>query len=84
VLRFMVTGRSGGANVLQLPLHWHRLPIVTRPLVGHAHRAGLSVHVWELNDARSIERALDRGVDGVMTDRPELLKRVLAERGLWH
>jgi glycerophosphoryl diester phosphodiesterase len=42
------------------------------------------MHVWTLNDARSIARALDRGVDGVMTDRPELLKRVLAERGLWH
>lgn len=76
-------GRSGGAAVLQLPLHWHGLPVVTSGVVARAHEAGLAVHVWTLNDATSIAAALDAGVDGVMTDRLELLKEILIERDLW-
>lgn len=88
-LRFAATsilpgkGRAGGAAVLQLPLRWRGWPIITPGLVARAHAAGLAVHVWTLNDAASITAALDAGVDGIMTDRLRLLKKILEERGLW-
>jgi glycerophosphoryl diester phosphodiesterase len=41
------------------------------------------VHVWTVNDAAQMHRLLDLGVDGIMTDRPDVLKAVLEERGTW-
>jgi glycerophosphoryl diester phosphodiesterase len=72
-----------GATTLQLPLCWHGVPVVTRRLVKRAHRAQLAVHVWTLNDRRSMERALDMGVDGIMTDDLRLLKEMLVAHNLW-
>lgn len=89
VLRFFVTSLWPGyrehpeAAVLQLPLRWHGVPVVTPRLVARAHEAGLAVHVWTLNDEPSISTALDAGVDGVMTDNLKLLKKIFLERGLW-
>jgi len=63
-----------------------QLPIsmATAPLLGRAHAAGLQVHVWTVNDPELMTALLDRGVDGLMTDRTELLRDVLVERGEWH
>jgi glycerophosphoryl diester phosphodiesterase len=62
-----------GADCLQVPTHRGRVPIVTERFVAAAHRAQLPVHVWTINDAPTIERLLDLGVDGIMTDRLRLL-----------
>ncbi|HVB42049.1 MAG TPA: glycerophosphodiester phosphodiesterase family protein [Streptosporangiaceae bacterium] len=63
-----------------------QLPIgmATAPLVGRAHRAGLQVHVWTVNDRKLMTSLLDLGVDGIMTDQTELLRDLLIERGQWH
>ena len=53
-------------------------------MVRAAHHAGLQLHVWTLDDEAAIERWLDHGVDGVMTDRPALLRAVLEHRGQWY
>jgi glycerophosphoryl diester phosphodiesterase len=58
--------------------------IATRAFISRAHQLGLQVHVWTLNTRAGIERALDLGADGVMTDEVELLRDILAERGQWH
>lgn len=73
----------GGAAVLQVPLRYRGVALVTPNLIRRAHQIGLAVHVWTLNDRQSIEAALDVGVDGIMTDRLELLKEVLISRDLW-
>jgi glycerophosphoryl diester phosphodiesterase len=39
--------------------------------------------VWTINDATEMHRLFDLGVDGIMTDRPDVLKAVLSERGDW-
>lgn len=77
-------GWTGGASVLQIPFRWRGRALVHPGLVALAHRAGLVVHVWTLNEKAEIEAALDAGVDGVMSDRLELLKETLGSRGLWH
>ena len=44
---------------------------------------GLVVHVWTINDPAEMRRLLDLGVDGLVTDRGDLLKEILVERGGW-
>jgi glycerophosphoryl diester phosphodiesterase len=51
--------------------------------VRRAHERGVAVHVWTINEADEMHRLLDLGVDGIMTDRPTLLRQVLVERGQW-
>lgn len=74
---------AGPAAVVQLPWLPARTALLRRAL-RQAHHEGLALHVWTLNDAGQIRAALDLGVDGIMTDRPALLKAELQHRGLWH
>lgn len=62
-----------GADCLQVPTQRGPLPIVTERFVAVAHRAGLPVHVWTVNDEPTIDRLLDLGVDGIMSDHLRLL-----------
>ena len=66
-----------GADCLQVPTHRGPVPIVTERFVAAAHRAHLPVHVWTINDEPTIERLLDLGVDGIVSDRLGLLLDVL-------
>jgi glycerophosphoryl diester phosphodiesterase len=76
----------GGFDALcaQVPRRWYGARIVDRCFVRAAHRRGLPVHVWTVNEEAEMRRLLDLGVDGLITDRPGLLKAVLEERGEWH
>ena len=68
---------------LQIPVRSGPIPLVTRRTVKAYHRMGLVVHVWTVDQPARMERLLDRGVDGIMTDRPDLLKEVFRKRGIW-
>jgi glycerophosphoryl diester phosphodiesterase len=76
-------GRRLRAPCAQVPTHQGRLPLVTQRFVSTAHRFGVQVHVWTIDDAAEMARLLDLGVDGLMTDRPNVLKDLLVERGEW-
>ncbi len=67
----------------QVPIAAGRLPVVVRRFVGYAHRIGLQVHVWTIDDAPAMHRLLDLGVDGIMTDRVDVLRDVYLSRGVW-
>jgi glycerophosphoryl diester phosphodiesterase len=60
------------------------ISLATAPLIGRAQAAGLAVHVWTVNDAKTMTALLDLGVDGIMTDQIELLREVMISRGQWH
>lgn len=68
---------------LQVPHRVGRFTITTAGLVRRAHAAGKQVHVWTIDDPGEMNLLLERGVDGLMTDRTDILKRVLAQRGQW-
>lgn len=67
----------------QVPVRQGRIPVADAKFVAAAHRIGLAVHVWTVDDADEMRRLLDLGVDGIMTDRPSVLKGVLEARGSW-
>jgi glycerophosphoryl diester phosphodiesterase len=50
--------------------------------VAEAHALGISVIVWTVNDAAQMERMIQLGVDGLITDRPDIARAVMARRGL--
>lgn len=67
-------------RAFQVPEHQGRLRIVSPASIRAAHRLGVQVHVWTINTRPDMERLLDWGVDGIMTDRPDLLAAVLHQR----
>jgi glycerophosphoryl diester phosphodiesterase len=77
------TGRMPrqGADCVQVPLRQGPIPIVTPGFLRAAHRAGLPVHVWTVNDEQVMRDLLDLEVDGIMTDEPRLLRELLVGRG---
>ena len=82
-----LTGRRwrvpASAAAAQVPLRYGRLRVVNRRLVAQAHRLGLQVHVWTIDDPVEMNALLDLGVDGIMTDRVDVLRDVYISRGHW-
>jgi glycerophosphoryl diester phosphodiesterase len=73
----------GRFAALQVPAHRGRFTVATAGLVRRAHAAGKHVHAWTVDDPEEMIRLLERGVDGMMTDRTDILKDVLVGRGQW-
>ena len=86
-----MTARAGAASrvgatvrrpvaAYQLPFNYKLVPI-DRKLVKAIHATGAQLHTWTVNEAADMSRLLDVGVDGIVTDRPDILNDVLRERG---
>ena len=69
------------ADCIQVPQSSNRIRVVDAAFVAAAHRARLQVHVWSVNAEAEMTALLELGVDGIMTDRPSLLRDVLQARG---
>jgi glycerophosphoryl diester phosphodiesterase len=87
--RLLPGGRLAGrltrhrVAALQVPHHRGPFPVVTAGFVRRAHAAGVHVHVWTVDEPAEMAELLDLGVDGLITDRTDLLKDVLVSRGVW-
>ncbi|MCL1841514.1 MAG: glycerophosphodiester phosphodiesterase [Propionibacteriaceae bacterium] len=72
---------------LQIPLVYpvagRQVRVLTEPLVRAAHARGMKVQAWTIDDAATMERLIDQNVDGIVTNRIDVLKQVLVRRGLW-
>jgi glycerophosphoryl diester phosphodiesterase len=69
-----------GPMALQVPTEFAGKPLVTPAFVAHAHRHGVQVHVWTIDEEDEMERLLDLGVDGIVTDFPARMVSLLARR----
>jgi glycerophosphoryl diester phosphodiesterase len=67
---------------LQVPPVYGDTPIITPDFVAAAHRFDLEVHAWTINTSNEIETLLDLGVDGIMTDLPDVAMEVFRRRNL--
>lgn len=89
LLRLVPAGRHvprllrGGGVACQVPVSRLGLPFVSAAFVRRVHASGAQVHVWTVDDRESIEYLLDLGVDGIITDRTDVLREVLVDRGVW-
>ncbi len=85
IVRFLAAARTGlpyrpRADSFQVPVKDRGLTIVNPRTVRAARRLGVPLIVWTINHLAEMEGLLDLGVDGLITDRPDLLRTLLAER----
>lgn len=80
VARRLTPGRP---DALQIPHRQGRLTVASGGLIRRAHANGLQVHVWTIDEPSEMIELLDRGVDGLITDRTDILIDVLRSRGQW-
>jgi len=66
-------------DCLQVPIYHYGIKLVTRRFVKYVQSIGLKIHVWTINDVKTMEKLIDLDVDGIITDRPKLLKEVLSK-----
>lgn len=76
------SGMGGGAcpsgyDLADLPHRMGSFTVVDAAVVAHFHRLGMPVHVWTVDDEEEMRALLALGVDGIVTDRPDVLARVL-------
>ena len=64
----------------QVPERSGRTTVVTRRFVEHAHRANVAVKVWTVDEEADMHRLLDWGVDGLISDRPDVAVAVVSAR----
>ena len=74
---------AGHGDALQVPARHRGVRVVTPVFVEQAHRAGRPLHVWVVDDPAEMSALLDLGVDGLITDRTDVLRDVLTDRGQW-
>ena len=89
--KFVAAAASFGADAVS-PVHGDPqngsvgdpgyVPFTTPELVRAAHRAGMKVIPWTIDDRETIESLMDIGVDGMITDAPDVLRAIMAERHL--
>jgi glycerophosphoryl diester phosphodiesterase len=75
-------------DCMQLPVSHEvgpvNLPVVDKAMIESLHGMGKFIHVWTVDEPAEMERLLDLGVDGLITNRAELLRDVLINRGQWY
>ncbi|MBB3084296.1 glycerophosphodiester phosphodiesterase [Geodermatophilus sabuli] len=71
------------AGCAQVPLQLGGRALVDERFLAAAHARGLQVHVWTVDTEAEAAAMLDLGVDGVMTDRPAMVRELLEKRGQW-
>ena len=67
----------------QVPVSQYGIPIVTKRFIKKVHSLNKLVHVWTIDEKDEMFRLIDLGVDGLMTDKPSVLKKALLARNLF-
>lgn len=79
-----VPGPERHAEAAQVPVVHRSVKVVNERFVNTAHKRGIAVHVWTIDDLETVELLLTLGVDGIITDEPTAVRDMLKARGLAH
>lgn len=82
-VRANAAGALSAVHALQVPVRQGPVTVVSESTVATAHRAGAAVHVWTINEPHEMARLIAMGVDGLVSDRADLLKTYLQSIGRW-
>jgi glycerophosphoryl diester phosphodiesterase len=83
VTRWLAGSVPAEPDCFQVPVRQASINVVTNRSVSRAQKAGRAVHVWTIDDPVEMQRLIDLGVDGIMTDDVLALHRVTKINGLW-
>ena len=64
-------------NCVQIPIYKYAIKLVTNRLIRLSHKLGLKVHVWTINDPNIMQKLIDMDIDGIITDKPKLLREII-------
>ncbi|MBA5729474.1 glycerophosphodiester phosphodiesterase [Aerococcaceae bacterium INB8] len=67
------------SQAFQLPTNQHGLDLTQKNIINGSRQRGIDVYYWTINDEETMRDLIAKGVDGIMTDNPELLEKVLNE-----
>tara|TARA_B100000287_G_scaffold368907_1_gene365456 strand:+ start:916 stop:1671 length:756 start_codon:yes stop_codon:yes gene_type:complete len=67
-------------DCLQIPIYQYGIKLVTSRFIKYIQSMDLKIHVWTINDADTMETLINMGVDGIITDKPSVLKELLRKR----
>jgi glycerophosphoryl diester phosphodiesterase len=84
VARFVAGGPVSRGTVASVPVTHRGIRVLTPRFIARARRRGIAVYAWTIDHRAEMERLLDLGVDGIVSDRPDVLRELLRERGQWH
>lgn len=80
-LRFLcgkLRGHSHSAGLFQVPVSHYGIPLAGRRFIESIHRGGGEINFWTINDTQQMKRLLERGADGIVTDRADLANDVIS------
>jgi len=83
VTRFVAGGPVPGGTVASVPVTYRGIRVITPRFIARARRRGIAVYAWTIDERADMEVLLDLGVDGIVSDRPDVLRNLLLERGQW-
>ena len=66
-------------DCLQVPIYHYGIKLVTKRFVKYVQSIGLKIHVWTINDADTMQKLINLGVDGIITDKPKILRDLLSK-----
>ncbi|MFK7947385.1 MAG: glycerophosphodiester phosphodiesterase [Saprospiraceae bacterium] len=69
------------ASVVAIPTENSNINLATKRIINSAHRRNMAVHYWTINDKTTMKDLIEKGADGLITDRPDLMQEVLIELG---
>jgi len=83
VARFVAGGPVPAGTVASVPVTYRGIRVLTPRFMARARRRGVTVYAWTIDAREEMELLLDLGVDGIVSDRPDVLRELLVARGQW-
>jgi glycerophosphoryl diester phosphodiesterase len=69
-------------DAFQIPVEDSGFDLTDQRLIDGAHRLGMDIHYWTIDDPKTMEKLIEAGADGILTNRPDLLLELLKEKGI--